>query len=383
MKKIFFVFLVSYFLFLFFADKANAAYDPLAVPNNKVGIHILFPQEINDAAALVNENGDWGYVTIPIQAGDKDLEKWQKFMDSAKQNHVIPIVRIATEGDYFNTKVWRQPTASDVLDFANFLNSLIWPVENQYVVIFNEVNRADEWGGSVNPEAYADLLEYATIVFKNKSKDFFILAAGLDNAAATVKEESMDQYAFMQSVENAVPGVFSHIDGIASHSYPNPGFSQPPSKLTPQSIASFKYEKALAEEFAKKPLPIFITETGWRSDVLPHEIIGSHYRQAFESVWNEPSIVAITPFLLRAGDGTFRFFSFIDDSGQKTQAYDTIHNLVKSQGLPIISKDPRILGTKTHTAIIEKQFTQASLTSHNTEEIPSAVKQLVKWLLKL
>ena len=57
-----------------------AASDPLSMPNNKIGIHILFTSELNEAANLVNtSNGDWGYVLIPIQSGDKDLKKWQSF----------------------------------------------------------------------------------------------------------------------------------------------------------------------------------------------------------------------------------------------------------------------------------------------------------------
>ncbi len=120
------------FTFLILGKPVFAVENPLRVANNKVGIHILFPTEIDKAAALVNSSGgDWGYVVIPIQSGDKDLKKWQAFMDEAKKRHVIPIIRLATEGDYFNTKVWRKPTPADVLDFANFLNSLTFPTKNK------------------------------------------------------------------------------------------------------------------------------------------------------------------------------------------------------------------------------------------------------------
>ena len=33
----------------------------------------------------------------------------------------------------------------------------------------------------------------------------------------------------MQQMNDAVPGIFSEIDGLASHSYPNPGFAAAPS----------------------------------------------------------------------------------------------------------------------------------------------------------
>src|SRR4051812_30691887 len=130
MKKLSLILFIAFF-YLIFPVKSFAVYDPTTKPNNKIGIHILFPSELSDAKELINSSGgDWGYVTIPIQAGDKDIEKWQTFMYQAKEMHLIPILRLATQGDYFVKSTWRIPTDDDVLDFANFLNSLYWPVKN-------------------------------------------------------------------------------------------------------------------------------------------------------------------------------------------------------------------------------------------------------------
>src|SRR6266403_1297570 len=135
--------LFSFFLFPS-ARTAFAIEDPLAHPNNKIGIHILFTTEIPQAAKLINSNGgDWGYVTIPIQSTDRDRKKWQSFMNTCKKYHVIPLIRLATEGDFTDTAVWRKPQMNDIIDFATFLNSLSWPTQNRYIIIFNEVNRAD------------------------------------------------------------------------------------------------------------------------------------------------------------------------------------------------------------------------------------------------
>ena len=228
MKKIF---IILFFLLTFALSvgKVIAIYDPLSVANNKFGVHILFPDELKDAAKLVNTSGgDWGYVTIPIQASDKNIVKWQSFMDEAKSLHLIPILRLATNGDYFNTAVWQKPTNGDILDYANFLNSLQWPVQNKYVVVFNEVNRGDEWGGIPNPADYAQMLSYAVTVFKSRDQNFFILSSGMDNACSNEPGKFIDEYTFFQLMNQAVPGIFNQIDGIASHSYPNPGFSQSP-----------------------------------------------------------------------------------------------------------------------------------------------------------
>src|SRR5437868_13182611 len=104
-----FIVLGAIILLLTQTPLAYAITDPLQMPNNIFGVHILFPAELDNAAKIINSNGgDWGYVTIPIQSGDKSINKWQEFMNHAKELHIIPILRLATEGDYFNTSVWRK-----------------------------------------------------------------------------------------------------------------------------------------------------------------------------------------------------------------------------------------------------------------------------------
>ncbi len=77
---------------LLFPKSSFAIYDPLSTQNNKYGIHILFPEEISEAAHLVNSSGgEWGYVTIPIRISDRNIEKWQKFLDDSANYKVIPL----------------------------------------------------------------------------------------------------------------------------------------------------------------------------------------------------------------------------------------------------------------------------------------------------
>lgn len=361
-----------------------AIVDPLATANNKFGIHILFTTELVEAARLVNSNGgDWGYVTIPIQTGDKNLEKWQKFMDSAKQNHVIPIIRIATENYYFNTKVWRRPDRADILDFANFLDSLDWPVKNRYVVIFNEVNRADEWGDDVNPAEYAEILQYAVSFFKSKSEDFFIISAGLDNASANVSDNSLNQYNFMIQMNRAVPGIFSQIDGLGSHSYPNPGFLQPPWIITDKSISSFKFEKNLADELSGKNLPVFITETGWSNIKLSENQIGQYFIYAFKSVWTDNSIVAVTPFLLQAGVEPFSQFSLLSRDGEYNEISRALQKISKIKGKPTINIQPSSYFLRNTGNIPFKTFPKATQYETSSTQAAKAITPFLKWLLRL
>lgn len=366
------------FLALFFQGKSYAVYNPTSVPNNRIGIHLLFPAEISEVKNLVNSNnGDWGYVIVPIQAGDKDLVKWQTFMNEAKKLHIIPIIRLATEGDYFDKTTWRKPNDNDVIDFANFLNSLNWPTKNRYVVVFNEVNRADEWNGEADPEEYARILSYAVTVFKSKSSDFFIISSGMDNAAAT-GNGTYSQYDYFRIMNEGVPGIFNQIDGFSSHSYPNPAFSSPPEVDTPMSISSFKHETEYIKSLGGKDLPVFITETGWDQEKIDPKIVAEYYKTALSNTWNDDKVVAITPFLLRAGPGPFEKFSFIKADGHRSEAYKTFQAYPKAKGKPKLYTAKKVLGDKKPEPTLEtKKFTSSS----NSDESEERAKDLVKFIL--
>lgn len=330
--KILLILLIS-FAFLF--PKPSFAYDSLSTDNNKIGIHILFPGELTEAAKLVNSNGgDWGYVTIPLPENDYDLNKWQDFMDNAKELHLIPIIRLATQIDQFNTTVWEKPDEYDVIDSVNFLNSLNWPTRNRYVVIYNEVNRGDEWGGKPDALEYSGILDLAIDAFHNANSDFFVISAGLDNAAPDSPDFYINEYTFLYQLEQLSPQTFTKIDGIASHSYPNPGFTGTPSDDSSMSIHSFTYESDQINSYAGKDLPVFITETGWDKDKVGELKVAEFYKYAFENVWNDPKIVAVTPFLLSAGTGSFPKFSFISQNGDKNLLYQALKDLPKVKGKP-------------------------------------------------
>ena len=348
---------VLFFFFFIFPQKLLAIEDPLSVTNNKIGVHILFPSELKEAAILVNSNGgDWGYVTIPIQAGEKDIVKWQKFMNEARTYHIIPLIRLATEGDYFNTVVWRKPKDEDIVDFANFLSSLDWPTQNKYVIIFNEVNRADEWGGGPNASEYAQILDFAVFVFKQRSSDFFIISSGLDNASATIDGQSVNPFTFLRQMNQAVPGVFDRIDGLASHSYPNPAFSKPPDRLDRESIATYRFEKNLLYSFGRKKIPIFVTETGWSRASVSDDTASSYFTYAFEHVWNDEDLVTITPFLLKAGPGQFGNFSLVDVGGNPNKKYQAVLDLHKVIGTPKLTTPSQVQIPTLEENLVIKDF---------------------------
>jgi hypothetical protein len=310
-----------------------AIYDPLSVQNNKMGIHILFPTELHTAAEMINNSGkaSWGYVTIPIQATDRDRKKWQDFLNQCAIERVIPLIRVATIPEGSN---WIEPNDYDLIDFANFLNDLKWPTQNRYIIIFNEVNRPDEYGGSANPERYADILNNAVDIFKARSADFFILPAGLDNAAIT-RNGAVLWSTFLYRMYRKQPDIFNKIDGWTSHAYPNPDFSVRPNLSGSNKIDSFRYDLQQLARYTAKKLPVFITETGWSNRNLTDSQVAYYYQYAFSKVWSDPNIVAVTPFLLDAQAGPFKQFSFLNQSQEKKEFSGTISVLARL-GLPII-----------------------------------------------
>lgn len=311
----------------FFSSLSVLAADPLSVPNNRFGVHILDTGEILEAAKLVNSSGGaWGYVTIPIRTDDRDRDKWSLFFKSCRENKVIPILRLAT---FVDKDRWTTPTALDLVDFANFLNELPWPVKNRYIIVFNEPNHSKEWGGYVSPKEYAGLLVQARDIFKTRSNDFFLISGGLDMSAPS-NSTSTDALKFYREMTKSEPKWYDALDGIGVHAYPNPGFVASPLSKDRYGITSYRFELTTLRDLGFTEKPVFITETGYAGRE-------NFYPTAFNSVWTENKIVAVTPFLLFAGAGDFVKFSLLDSSHRPTSSYTAIFNQPKIVGSPLLN----------------------------------------------
>ncbi|MBI3985132.1 MAG: cellulase family glycosylhydrolase [Candidatus Levybacteria bacterium] len=374
-----FLFLIS--VMLLSPKSSYAIYDPLSTSNNKYGIHILFPEEISEAAHLVNSSGgEWGYVTIPIRISDRNIEKWQKFLDDSANYKVIPLIRLATEGDYFNKASWEKPNKYSMIDFANFLSSLNWPTKNRYIIVLNEPNRGDEWGGIPNPQEYADILNYAVDVFKKRDGRFFIIGGGLDNAAPDVYQKYISQFNYLREMNQAVPGIFERIDGLSVHAYPNPGFSSTPEYRGVNGIYSYEFEKDLIANFTDKNLPVFITETGWTTESTSHEAQVQYYKRAFENAWSDKNIVAVTPFLLHSEGEPFRKFSFILDN-KRTPVYEAYAKLPKIKGTPQI--EPKTIQTAVKSTVLKTRYFTQEFTKTIYNKINDQTTTFLRWLLHI
>lgn len=330
------ILLLINYLFIF-KTTTYAILDPTSFPNNKFGIHIIspVPDELSRAATLVNSSGGvWGYVTFIIQANDRNENKWQEFFRELRRNHLIPIVRIASKptGDF-----WQRPEEVEAKKWAQFLDSLNWPIKNRYIIIYNEPNHGKEWGDLTDPGSYAEALNSTIDALKNKSPDFFVLNGGFDQSTPDEAPQFFDEEKFLEEMQRSVPGIFEKLDGWASHSYPNPNFAGSPQDSGKKSIRGFSWElETLKKLGVKKDLPVFITETGWKHSeglnpdpTLPDSgKVGENFKVAFEQVWNDQRVLAVTPFILNYPNPPFDHFAFLDPQ------YRAVSNLTKKRGEP-------------------------------------------------
>lgn len=329
------IFALIFGVFSSLSSVVNAQDAPL-LNNNRFGIHIVDESDLPAAAALVNSNGgQWGYVTLVIREDEMNIDRWRSAFNKMKELKLIPIVRIATlqlDG------VWVKPVPEHAEKWAEFLGALPWPVKRRYVTLFNEPNHKHEWGGDINPSEYARIARRYWEELKKSSFDFFVLPAGFD-AAAPNGPTTMDSKEYFDRMHEEDSFIFTLFDGWASHSYPNPGFSGNPSENGKMSVRGFEWETSyLAKYNLSDKTPVFITETGWRNVKNKQEQIASYYAQAFSEAWNNPKVIAVTPFLLRYTDSPFKEFSWqIPGTNTYYPYYEKVLGISKIPGTPEVN----------------------------------------------
>ncbi len=391
-----FLVLFSYFILntLCLIQTTFAITDPLSVPNNRFGIHLIQAthDESSPAAQLVNSSGgDWGYITVLIEGKDKSRDKWQAFFDDLRRRHLIPLVRLATIPD--SGGFWKRPDIGEAQVWADFLDSLNWPVKNRYVTIYNEPNHAQEWGNSVDAKSYAEILDQTITALKNKNQDFFVLNGGFDASTPQQLPKYQEESSFLQAMDESVPGIFNKLDGWVSHSYPNPGFVGSPEAFGKGTVRTYLWEQEILKDLrVTKKMPIFITETGWKhaeglaydANLPKADTLSDYYTSAFQSAWNDPQIAAVTPFLLSYQEVPFDHFSFKMPTGEKQQEklpnpqvlgiqypqyysfYQTVMNLPKQTGKPIQDNLFKLIKGEVYSSIVAGEVYQISLTFQNT-----------------
>ena len=345
-----------------YQSPALAIVDPLSVPNNKFGIHIISGSidESSPAAELVNTNGDWGYITFLIESSQRNEGRWQEFFNDLRRRHLIPIVRLATKSNGH----WARPYEKEYEAWADFLDKLNWPTKNRYVIVYNEPNHGAEWGGAVDPKNYARVLDQTISALKNKNEDFFVLNAGFDASAPQQTPNYMSEVEFLRQMNEEVPGIFDKLDGWNSHSYPNPEFIGSPDAHGRGTVRTWFWElQQLRNLGVTKNLPVFITETGWKHSAgvnfnpnFPSpETVATYYTKAFSEAWNHQRIVAVTPFLLTYQQPPFDYFSF-KGHHHFHHHFHSSKNLPKVKGQPIQEHKAQLVEGEVYSSIVSGEI---------------------------
>jgi hypothetical protein len=372
-KKLFTIFL-TVLVFLtavqsFFASAVSAEDHP----NNKFGIHLAVPDsgQIEKAAALVNANGgDWGYITLIIQENDRDKNKWQDIFNKLRELHLIPIIRIATQPE---GPVWRRPNKEDADGWAEFLNSLNWVVKDRYVILFNETNHGQEWGGSVDPAGYAEVSKVFAEKLKAKNSDFVVMLGGFDASAPAAAPDYADEGQYLKTVIDTIgrDNFNTLFSGWSSHSYPNPGFVGSPYGGGRGTVKTYEWELELLRSWGIKDLPVFITETGWEGNSLSRSTIANNFLIAYTNVWlPDDRVKAVTPFVLDYQAPPFLGFSWKQyGNDDYYPEYYAVQSMEKTAGEPEIHETGSIDYSLPQTFVVNSSYNYTITIKNNGQGI--------------
>jgi hypothetical protein len=298
-----------------------------------IGMHVLFPGEMKAAkqALKIDDYDDrWHYVTVPFTLDDVEKKaEWQKYFNQAREQKIIPLVRLATR---MEGSGWTVPDQKDIVDQLEVLSELRWPTSERHVIIFNEVNHAKEWGGRLEPEEYARLFRFASKWAKTEEKNFVVLPAAMDLAAPNGRE-TMEAFNYLERMYAFDNEIFSYADAWNSHSYPNPAFSAPPNRLGKNSLLGFIHELNYLRSRTGMEYQVFITETGWEESARLKPLLPGYYDYAVRNIWSHPQVVAVTPFIFQGSPGPFSGFSFLNEDGQPTAQHRALRTAIEKQYL--------------------------------------------------
>lgn len=314
---------ISFFVFLLAMSGQSFAFEP-----GKLGVHILSLDEATRAKEVVsfeNQNDTWNYVTIPFTLGDLQKEKdWQKFFDTCAQLKLIPLVRLTTEFDS-DANAWAIPNKRNIVDQISFLSELEWPTQDRHIIVFNEVNHAKEWGGTIDPKEYSKVLRFTADWAHTEQKNYVVLPAGFDLAAPN-GIQTKEAFTYLSEMLQTDPEIFDVVDIWNSHSYPNPGFSSSPTRVGKNSLRGYQYEIAYLKQETGRDFKVMITETGWEDNKSIAKWLSSYYAYAFQHIWSDERVLAVTPFVLKGSPGPFEGFSLLDVNDQPTNQLYALQN---------------------------------------------------------
>jgi hypothetical protein len=279
------------------SEPESKPYPPFAMGAHLLmtGVHTEFPRAVwGEHLRYVREmTGAGGWVAQVVQSTDRDITKWQAFLDDCFALGLRPVLRLATY-PHPKTGHWVIPTKHDPQAWESFFADLHLS-EPVWVIIGNEPNSGGEWGGRANATAYANYFVKVASRLKKLDQPLYIAMAALDLYAPHTNDlpfpgldmTFMDAPSFIDGVLAAEPRLMDYVDFWASHSYPMGPFTEPPNQQVYQfdringaenlllihppdgiynrGINGYRWEMWYLEYVHNTPMPpILISEFGYR-----------------------------------------------------------------------------------------------------------------------
>jgi hypothetical protein len=318
---------------------------PITVPDNKLGVHLLlddglnawpvdlWPEHLQYARQAV---GEWGFVVELVRLDDLDPVKWQVFMVACAELRLTPVLRLATTLDR-EAEWWRAPPPDRngryhavAAQYAEFVTALDWPTSEHFVVVGNEPNHGNEWSGAPDPAAYARFLIDVADALHAADPGARVLNAGFDPYTPNTGSQPfvdgmfyLDEETFLDQMVSAEPGAFARLDAWASHPYPtgtfnggpwqqtyqidlindasNPAHQEPPEGVHNRGVNGYEWELWKLSTYGIDPLPVMITETGWRHAESAH----ADADDALPSLPDGETVAAYVDMALHGNDGRY------------------------------------------------------------------------------
>ena len=192
-------------------------------------------------------------------------DKYDRIVDLAEKNGIRVIARLDNTPDWARgPDTTPQTPPTDLDSFANFVVAFIEHYKGrvQYLQIWNEPNLKAEWGGTLDPAAYATMLRKVYTRAKAADPTVVILSAPL---AQTLEQgdRGLNDLTFLQQLYDA--GFGNSFDILMANGY---GFDQPPDAPPDPRVLNLRRVellRAIMERNGDANKPIWLNEYAWNA----------------------------------------------------------------------------------------------------------------------
>lgn len=191
--------------------------------------------------------------------------KYDRIVDLAEKNGIRVIARIDNTPDWARGPDTTPQTPPNDFDrFADFVAIFVEHYKGrvQYLQIWNEPNLKTEWGGQLDPVAYATMLRKVYAKAKAVDPNVIILSAPLAQTVDT-GDKGLNDLDFLQKLYDA--GFANSFDIMMANGYgfdKSPTADPAPDKL---NLRRVELERQIMERNGDGAKPVWLNEYGWNA----------------------------------------------------------------------------------------------------------------------